>query len=154
MQNEDFAVTVETLKAELIASNEEAERASKELEVMRSRALQDSAQESYMRERELRELQAELEQCRIERDEWEQKAMQEHISADEARTTADILRRDLEAERESRQRAEGAFEMEREKSNNLQSVLEDFQAGMHISALSRLLWLSLLQRKTMISSKQ
>ncbi|EIW54941.1 uncharacterized protein TRAVEDRAFT_73976 [Trametes versicolor FP-101664 SS1] len=129
VQNEDFAVTVETLKAELIASNEEAERASKELEVMRSRALQDSAQESYLRERELRELQAELEQCRIERDEWEQKAMQEHISADEARTTADILRRDLEAEREARQRAEGAFEMEREKSNNLQSVLEDFQAA-------------------------
>ncbi|OJT12119.1 GRIP domain-containing protein [Trametes pubescens] len=129
VQNEDFAVTVETLKAELIASNEEAERASKELEVMRSRALQDSAQESYLRERELRELQAELEQCRIERDEWEQKALQEHISADEARTTADVLLRDLEAEREARQRAEGGFEMEREKSNNLQSVLEDFQAA-------------------------
>ncbi|KAI0631327.1 hypothetical protein C8Q77DRAFT_200708 [Trametes polyzona] len=129
VQNEDLAATVETLKAELIASNEEAERASKELEAMRSRALQDSAQESYLRERELRELQAELEQCRIERDEWEQKALQEHIAADEARTTADALRRDLEAEREARQRAEGGLEVEREKSTNLQSVLEDFQAA-------------------------
>lgn len=145
VQNEDFTVTVATLKAELIASNEEAEWASKELEVMHSRALQDSVQESYLWEHELRELQAELEQCRIEHDKWEQKAMQEHISADEAWTTADILRRDPEAERESRQRAEGVFKMEREKSNNLQSVLEDFQAGMHTSALSRLLWLSPLQ---------
>ncbi|KAH9852319.1 hypothetical protein C2E23DRAFT_731178 [Lenzites betulinus] len=128
-QNDDLAATVETLKSELIASNEEAERASKELETMRSRALQDSAQESYLRERELRELQAELEQCRIERDEWEQKALQEHITADEAQTTADSLRRDLEVEREARQRAEGGLDAEREKSNNLQSVLEDFQAA-------------------------
>ncbi|KAI0324767.1 hypothetical protein GY45DRAFT_1331177 [Cubamyces sp. BRFM 1775] len=128
-QNEDLAETVETLKAELIASNEEAERASKELEAMRSRALQDSAQETFLRERELRELQAELEQCRIERDEWEQKALQEHISADEARTAADTLRRDLEVEREARLRAEGGLEVEREKCNNLQSVLEDFQAA-------------------------
>ncbi|KAH9899146.1 hypothetical protein C8Q73DRAFT_639698 [Cubamyces lactineus] len=128
-QNEDLAATVETLKAELIASNEEAERASKELEAMRSRALQDSAQETFLRERELRELQAELEQCRIERDEWEQKALQEHISADEARTAADTLRRDLEVEREARLRAEGSLEVEREKCNNLQSVLEDFQAA-------------------------
>ncbi|KAI8972800.1 hypothetical protein BD414DRAFT_425485 [Trametes punicea] len=128
-QNEDLTATVETLKAELIASNEEAERASKELEAMRSRALQDSAQETFLRERELRELQAELEQCRIERDEWEQKALQEHISADEARSAADALRRDLEIEREARLRAEGSLEVEREKCNNLQSVLEDFQAA-------------------------
>ncbi|KAI0641545.1 hypothetical protein C8Q79DRAFT_991437 [Trametes meyenii] len=128
-QNDDLAATVETLKEELIASNEEAERASKELETMRSRALQDSAQETFLRERELRELQAELEQCRVERDEWEQKALQEHISADEARMTADTLRRDLEVEREARHRAEGGLEVEREKCNNLQSVLEDFQAG-------------------------
>ncbi|KAI0355884.1 hypothetical protein OH77DRAFT_1503859 [Trametes cingulata] len=128
-QNEDLAATVETLKAELIASNEEAERASKELEAMRNRALQDSAQETFLRERELRELQAELEQCRIERDEWEQKALQEHIAADEARTTAEALRRDLEVERDARMRAEGGLEVEREKCNNLQSVLEDFQAA-------------------------
>ncbi|CDO76463.1 hypothetical protein BN946_scf184600.g12 [Trametes cinnabarina] len=128
-QNEDLAATVETLKAELIASNEEADRASRELETMRSRALQDSAQEIYLREREMRELQAELEECRIERDEWEQKALQEHISADEARTAADVLRRDLEVEREARARAEAGLEVEREKCNNLQSVLEDFQAA-------------------------
>ncbi|TBU23076.1 hypothetical protein BD309DRAFT_1011745 [Dichomitus squalens] len=128
-QNEDFAATIDTLKSELIAANEEAERASRELETMRSRALHDSSQETFLRERELRELQAELEQCRIERDEWEQKALQEHVSADEARTSADTLRRDVEVEREARQRAETALEIEREKCANLQSVLEDFQAS-------------------------
>ncbi|KAI0754302.1 hypothetical protein C8Q80DRAFT_1094324 [Daedaleopsis nitida] len=129
VQNEDLAATVETLKFELIASNEEAERASRELETMRSRALHDSSQETFLRERELRELQAELEQCRIERDEWEQKALQEHVSADEARTTADAFRRDLELERETRHRSETSLEVEREKCANLQSVLEDFQAS-------------------------
>ncbi|RPD61525.1 hypothetical protein L226DRAFT_471680 [Lentinus tigrinus ALCF2SS1-7] len=128
-QNDDLAATVETLKSELIASNEEAERASRELETMRSRALHDSSQETFLRERELHELQAELEQCRIERDEWEQKALQEHVSADEARTVADALRRDLEVEREARQRAETDLAVEREKCGNLQSVLEDFQAS-------------------------
>ncbi|TFK86568.1 hypothetical protein K466DRAFT_523981 [Polyporus arcularius HHB13444] len=129
VQNEDLAATVETLKSELIASNEEAERASRELETLRSRALHDSSQETFLRERELRELQAELEQCRIERDEWEQKALQEHVSADEARTAADTLRRDLEVERDARQRAEMDLAVEREKCGNLQSVLEDFQAS-------------------------
>ena len=127
-QNDDLAATVETLRSELIASNEEAERASRELETMRSRALHDSSQETFLRERELRELQAELEECRIERDEWEQKALQEHIEADEARTTADSLRRDVEIEREAKRHAETNLEVEREKCVNLQSVLEDFQA--------------------------
>ena len=106
---------------------------------MRSRALHDSTQETFLRERELRELQAELEQCRIERDEWEQKALQEHVSADEARSSADALRRDLEVEREAKQRAETNLEVEREKCSNLQSVLEDFQSCTFIVALSSLL---------------
>ncbi|CCL98724.1 uncharacterized protein FIBRA_00729 [Fibroporia radiculosa] len=128
-QNDDLSSTVETLKSELVASNEEAERASRELEAMRSRALQDSAQESYMRERELRETQGELEQCRMERDEWEQKALQAHVGSDEARTTAGNLRREVEVERTAREMALAELQAEREKCSNLQSVLEDFQAA-------------------------
>lgn len=76
-QNDDLSSTVETLKEELIASNEEAQRASNELDNMRNRALQENAQESLLRERELRETQTELERCRMERDEWERTALQE-----------------------------------------------------------------------------
>ena len=129
-ENDDLKVTVETLKSELVVSNEEVDRASRELEAMRSRALQDNAQEAYMRERELRETQAELEQCRMERDEWEQKALQEHVSADEARTALANLRRELEVERTTREMVASELAVEKEKCVNLQSVLEDFQAGM------------------------
>jgi hypothetical protein len=129
VQNEDLAATVETLKAEVIASNEEAERASRDLEAMRSRAFQENAQEVYLKERELREAQSELEQVRLEKDEWERKALQEHVLADEARSAVENLRRDLEIEREAREREASALQIEREKANNLQSVLEDFQAG-------------------------
>ena len=128
-QNEDLLATVEALKAEVIASNEEAERASRELESMRTRAFQESIQEVYLREQELREVQAELEQSRIERDEWERKALQEHVIADEARTALEEARRDVELEREAREREAATLQVEREKADNLQTVLEDFQAG-------------------------
>lgn len=97
---------------------------------MRNRALQDSTQESLLKERELRETQSELERCRMERDEWEQSAMQEKIAADEERANVESFKRDIELEREARERDAGELEFEREKANNLQSVLEDFQAGM------------------------
>lgn len=132
-QNEDLAATVEALKSELVASNEEADRTAKELDILRSRALQENTQETYLRERELRELQNELEQCRIERDEWEQRALQERVTADEARSAAEALRRDLDAEHAARERESVELENEREQSRNLQSVLEDFQSGMHSS---------------------
>lgn len=96
---------------------------------MRSRAFQENAQEAYLREKELRDTQSELEECRMQRDEWEQKALQEHIIADEAKTALESARRDLEIERDAREREAAALQTEREKANNLQSVLEDFQAG-------------------------
>ena len=100
---------------------------------MRSKAFQENAQEVIVRERELREMQGELERVRIERDEWEQKALQEHIVADEAKSALELARRDLEIERDVRERDSAALLIEREKTNNLQSVLEDFQAGtIHI----------------------
>jgi len=128
-QNEDLVSTVETLKAEVLTSNEEAERASRELDALRSRALQENAQESFLRERELRETQGELERCRIERDEWERTCMQERVVADDAKTMLETLRRDQELEREVWHREAGGLAVEREKVANLQSVLEDFQAG-------------------------
>lgn len=128
-QNEDLAATVETLKSELVASNEETERTAKELDTLRSRALHENAQETYLRERELRETQSELEQCRIERDEWEQKALQEHVVADEARSALETLRRELDTEQAARERDRAGLKNEREQSRNLQSVLEDFQSG-------------------------
>lgn len=122
---------METLKSELISSSEEAAHALKELDTIRSRTLQDNAQESLLKDRELRETQGELERCRMERDQWERTAMRDKVAGEEARTAVESMKRDLVLEREAREREAGDLEFEREKSNNLQSVLEDFQAGVY-----------------------
>jgi len=127
-QNEDLASTVETLKAELIASHEEAERNSKELDTIRSRVLNENAQESLSRERELRETLSELERCRLERSEWERTSMQEKMLGDEARLNLETLKREIEMEREARDRESAELAAARETATNLQSVLEDFQS--------------------------
>ncbi|CAA7268242.1 unnamed protein product [Cyclocybe aegerita] len=128
-EKEDLAATVETMKSELIASHEEAERASSKLDAMRSRVLQESAHETLQRENELRETQLELERCRMERDEWERSALQEQTVSEDLRTTLEVLRRDLELESAARKREAGELEREREKTTNLESVLQDFQAA-------------------------
>lgn len=126
-EHEDACATVETLKTELVASHAEHER--RELDMVRHRDLS----ESVASERELREAMAELERCRIERDEWEHGAMQERSMVDEARGVAEVLRREVEVEREARIRESGELE-----AANLQSVLEDFQTGAYACGCSDL----------------
>ncbi|GLB42378.1 putative GRIP-related Arf-binding domain containing protein [Lyophyllum shimeji] len=128
-QNDDLTSTVESLKEELIASHEEAERAAKELDAMRSRALEENAQETLLRERELRETQTELERCRMEREEWKRTAMQERALAEDLKSSLETYKRELDLEREAREAELQDLEAEREQSNNLQSVLQDFQAA-------------------------
>ncbi|KAJ7101864.1 hypothetical protein C8R43DRAFT_1244192 [Mycena crocata] len=128
-QNDDLNSTVEMLKEELISTSAEAERASSELDNMRSRAFEENAQENLVRERELRETQTELERCRMEKEEWERMALQDKVVADEAKSNAEMYRRDLELEREAREKDAAELESEREKADNLQSVLQDFQAA-------------------------
>jgi hypothetical protein len=124
------------LKAELIASHEEAERNSKELDTIRSQVLNENAQESLLRERELRETLSELERCRLERGEWERASMQEKMLGDEARLNLETFRRDLEMEREVRDRESVELAAARETATNLQSVLEDFSACKQCHAYS------------------
>ncbi|KAF4618722.1 hypothetical protein D9613_009919 [Agrocybe pediades] len=128
-EKDDLTATVETLKAELISSHEEAERASSQLDAMRARVLQENAQETIQREKELRETQMELERCRMERDEWERSALQEQMASEEARSAVESLRRELELETAARERGAAELRDEREKSENLQSVLQDFQTA-------------------------
>ncbi|KAF8478315.1 hypothetical protein JB92DRAFT_3047338 [Gautieria morchelliformis] len=128
-QNEDLGSTIETLKDELIVSNSEAEKSSRELESLRNRALQDSALEAAAREREMLELQGSLERCRVERDEWERALLEERVVADEAKAALASSRRELALEKEARSREADELQRERERSVNLQSVLEDFQSA-------------------------
>ncbi|KAG8216811.1 hypothetical protein J3R82DRAFT_7064 [Butyriboletus roseoflavus] len=124
-QNEDMSATVETLKTELMASHADNERTARELDSLRNRDLS----ESVASEHALRETLAELERCRLERDEWERGAMQERLLVEEARAIAEALRRELDVEREVRQREGEVLDAAKETAANLQSVLEDFQTA-------------------------
>ncbi|KIJ36802.1 hypothetical protein M422DRAFT_178917, partial [Sphaerobolus stellatus SS14] len=127
-QNADLELTVETLKDELIHSNSEAERSSRELESLRARILHEGANEAA-REREFVELQSELERSRIERDEFEHALMTEKIVTDEVKGELTAVRRELDLEKEARIRVLESLEHEQEKCANLQTVLDDFQSA-------------------------
>ncbi|KAF9508658.1 hypothetical protein BS47DRAFT_1302585 [Hydnum rufescens UP504] len=123
-RTDDLQITVDTLNAELIASNDEVERVSRELDAIRSRALEDNAYESSLREREA----AEFERVRREKDEWERVAMEERVRSEEYRAQAESLQRDLEVESAERKSQAQEVLKERQTAANLQSVLEDFQS--------------------------
>lgn len=128
-QNDDLSNTVETLKEELIASHEESNRYSVELDSLRNRTIHENAQETLQRERELREAQVELERCRTERDEWERAAMHSKAMLENLHSSAETSERELGIERDAHARDLAGLTAEREKSQNLQSVLQDFQSG-------------------------
>lgn len=124
-QNEDLHSTVEALQNEVVVSNAEAERASRELDAMR----QEASGESLQREQALREARAELERTRTARDDWEAEAMAQRVRGEEARSTLDATYRELAAVKEAAERNATARDAEAERANNLQAVLEDFQSG-------------------------
>ena len=92
--------------------------------------LHESTHESMERERELRETQIDLEKCRIERDEWERSALQEQAFSEELRSNEDELRRELQLLGAAKDKDTLELDREREKTANLQSVLQDFQTGV------------------------
>ncbi|KAI0301601.1 hypothetical protein B0F90DRAFT_318651 [Multifurca ochricompacta] len=124
-QNEDIMSTVEALQAEVLASNAEAERATRELDAMR----QEASEESLQREHALREARAELERTRTARDDWEAEAMTQRVRVEEIRVTFDATYRELALTKEASERDAATRDAEAERANNLQVVLEDFQSA-------------------------
>ncbi|KAH9996701.1 hypothetical protein BJV74DRAFT_877401 [Russula compacta] len=124
-QNEDLLSTVETLQSEVLASNAEAERASRELDAMR----QEASGESLQREQTLREARVELERTRTARDDWEVEAMAQRVRVEEVRLTLDATYRELAGAKEASEHNAAARDAEAERANNLQAVLEDFQSA-------------------------
>ncbi|KAG8948739.1 hypothetical protein FRC04_009350 [Tulasnella sp. 424] len=147
-QNEELNSTVTTLRDELISASNESAKLSEELRLIRSRAVEESAHEASIREGQILELQSELEICRTERDEWERVAQQESMAADEARSLLDATRREWELEEAQREKEAQDLAMEKEKSANLQSVLEDFQAAKDAEMRSALADYDLQIRQT------
>lgn len=125
MENTRLEARASTLERELASLAEETSSLSAEL--TRARLVSSSATEGALgRERELRD---EVERLRGEREGWEVGAERERARAEEEE------RRGRELEGEARRlegevrRERDARDRERERANNLQSVLEEFQAG-------------------------
>lgn len=119
--------TMATLQQELTSQAAESSSLSTALSALRlqSSSTSDSA---LLREREVRELQGEVERLRMEREEWEEVAGNERARAEEE----DMRVRELEGE-VRRLIAEGGKERERrkkeeERAANLQYVLETSEA--------------------------
>lgn len=124
-QNDDLLSTVDALQSEVMASNAESERASRELDAMR----QEVSGESLQREQALREARAELERTHTARDDWEAEAMAQRVHVEEARLTLEATYRELTGAKEASERNAAERDAETMRANNLQAVLEDFQSG-------------------------
>ncbi|KAG8715004.1 hypothetical protein FRC11_006160 [Ceratobasidium sp. 423] len=135
--NEDLSSTIETLKQELNNSLEDASNLSRELSAFRQRALDTTssadAELEQMRtevehtRRDLEATRRELEEERLDREELEREVGQERVMTEELKAQLAVLRREVEQAATQRARESEAIQREKEKSANLQSVLEDFQ---------------------------
>lgn len=88
-----------------------------------------------MRERDA----AELERMRQERDEWERTAQEEGVRNEQLKGQVETLARELQVEAAEREAQAREVIREKKTSANLQSVLEDFQAGASLSRSPRAL---------------
>jgi chromosome segregation ATPase len=130
--NEDFAMTIETLKSELIQSNEDADAAHSELEQLRLHAFDSEKQtndEANERDLLLRELQEDLERVKMEREEWESEAMRERVRREEMQQIFGQMEMELATAKTERENLREERDREQESAANLHAVLEEFQAG-------------------------
>jgi hypothetical protein len=78
---------------------------------------------------QLKESQELLERARLEKEEWERILMDERVSSETLRSENRTLKRDSENERLRRQKFEQELEQERQRADNLEAVLAEFEAG-------------------------
>ncbi|KAL7423684.1 hypothetical protein Q5752_001266 [Cryptotrichosporon argae] len=120
--------TVSTLRRELQLSSGEAAALAAQLAALRAQS-DSSSSDVLSLTREMRELRGEMERLRVEREEWESEAGRERgrreAAEDEGRAWE---RRGREAE-DDMARAQERAAREKERADNLQEVLSEFQAA-------------------------
>ncbi|CDZ96312.1 GRIP-related Arf-binding domain [Phaffia rhodozyma] len=142
--------TVQTLQIELRSLNQETSALSAELSQVRQHS-SSASNEALLRTRDLRELQAEMEALRLEKEEWEVAAGREKERAeDEERKGMEEEARWRRAE-EEKKKEEIKAKRERERADNLQSVLEEFQAAKEAELNSAVSELEMHLRNTITS---
>ncbi|KXN92126.1 hypothetical protein AN958_09218 [Leucoagaricus sp. SymC.cos] len=127
-ERDDLSSTLTLLQSELQTSNTELESITSKYDSVRTR-MQVSAQESLYHEREVRDLQNQLEQTRLDKDEWKRSYEKEKAVVEELKVEIEEVRRESELLRGAEEGVVGELKKEREKARNLQDVLQDFQAA-------------------------
>lgn len=130
--NDDLSITIETLKSELIQSNEDADAAHSELEQLRLHAFDSENKtndEANERDLLLREVQEDLERVKMEREEWESEAMRERVRREEMQNIFGQVEMELANAKSEREVLREERDREQESAANLHAVLEEFQAG-------------------------
>ncbi|GAA5928671.1 uncharacterized protein JCM15063_003935 [Sporobolomyces koalae] len=129
---DDLAATIETLKSELIQSNEDVDVAHAELEQLRLHAFDAEKQttdEANERDLLLREAQEDLERVKMEREEWESEAMRERVRREEMQSIFGQVEMELATTKVERENLREERDREQESAANLHAVLEEFQAA-------------------------
>ncbi|KAG8968875.1 hypothetical protein FRC03_005748 [Tulasnella sp. 419] len=117
---ESYQSTTQTLQHELALASQESAKLTSELHSLRNRSVDDSAR--------TRELEEDVERLKLERLEWEEIIQQERVGWEELGREVMVQKREVEGGREERDTLRAELEKEKEKTKNLQSVLEEFQA--------------------------
>lgn len=127
-ENSELHETVDTLRSELSSLSQESSHLSAQLAQLRSQS-DSSSSDVLSLTREMRELRGEMERLRLEREEWE-------VEAGRERERRETLEDDLRVFERREQDMCNALEKlaeerdkEKERGDNLQEVLSEFQAG-------------------------
>lgn len=138
------------MTSELTSSNTESERVTSELDTLRKKltALQQSSSsahseatnilnseissltnETLLLKDQLKESQELLERGKLEKEEWERVLMAERVAGESIKSEIRILRREVDGERSRRIELEEELKAERQRAENLEGVLTEFEAG-------------------------
>ncbi|KAF9583975.1 hypothetical protein BGW38_007963 [Lunasporangiospora selenospora] len=129
--NSDYLNTIKQLEEELMASHEHYEKTSRELEHLRRRLVdiqEEASAEVVEKEGMIHELQSRLQREEREREDWETMASEQRASKDQAAANMRSMERERDAARAEREALKQELENEIISLNNLQAVLEEFQA--------------------------
>ncbi|KAK8865685.1 hypothetical protein IAR55_000830 [Kwoniella newhampshirensis] len=120
--------TIQTLQSELSSASQESASLQAQLAQLRSQS-DSSSSDVLSLTREMRELRGEMERLRLEREEWEVEAGRERERREAVEEEMRLIERRERDERRELERALDELDGERERGNNLQEVLSEFQVA-------------------------
>lgn len=131
-QNEELHSALESMKTELVISNEDQERFQNELNQLRSRTIDREKameEEHYEREEVYRECREEIESLRNQLEDKKREILLESLKREQAESSVLSMENVISSMSDDLKSLKEDRDMQAESASNLQSVLEEFQAA-------------------------